>query len=412
MTKLIMPPETRNRSPEEVIAAALTTVRQHLGMEIAYLSEFVDGRSVFRAVDAPGLEHMISVGHSRDLNEVYCQHILDGRLPELIPDTAAEPICTAMPITTETPIGSHVSVPIRRPDGSPYGMFCCLSPRPNTTLTDRDLSVMRIFADLAADQVNSAINERDVRAAKTGMIAKILETRSIRIVLQPIVEITSRRVEGFEALSRFDIEPYRTPDLWFSEAASVGLGVDLELAAIEMALISLEALPETAYLSFNAGPDTVASGRLGEVLEGRDLGRLVLEITEHDKISDEVQLLWEIKKWRRLGLKVAIDDAGAGHSGLQQIVKISPDILKLDRSLVASIDSDTVRRSLATAMVHFAAETGAKLIAEGVETEAEAQTLTDLGMKSGQGWLFSRPIDPTKVTELPSMIEASCVVAA
>lgn len=412
MTKLSLTPETKNRSPEEIIATALATVRQHLGMEIAYLSEFVEGRSVFRAVDAPGLEHMIAAGDSRDLNDVYCQHILDGRLPELIPDTAAEPICTAMPITTATPIGSHVSVPIRRPDGSPYGMFCCLSPRPNTTLTDRDLSVMRIFADLAADQVNSAISERDLRAAKADMIAKVMDTRSIRIVYQPIVNIATRRIEGFEALSRFDTDPYRTPDLWFSDAASVGLGVDLELAAIGMALKGLEDLPDSAYLSFNAGPNTVASGRLGEVLEGQGLDRLVIEITEHDQIEDEDRLLAELDRWRRRGLRVAIDDAGAGNSGLQQIIRISPDILKLDRSLVSNIDSDTIRRSLATAMVHFATETGAKIIAEGVETAAEARTLTDLGMKSGQGWFFSRPMDQDKILELRDPAEQGRVVAA
>lgn len=130
MTKLTLAPETENRSPEEIIAAALSTVRQHLGMEIAYLSKFVEGMSVYRAVDAPGLEHMIAPGDSRDLNDVYCQHILDGRLPELILETAAEPICLDTPVTTAPPIGSHVGVPIRRPDGSPHGMFCCLSPRP------------------------------------------------------------------------------------------------------------------------------------------------------------------------------------------------------------------------------------------------------------------------------------------
>lgn len=401
MPGAILIPETVGRRPEEIIAAALATVREHLGMDIAYLSEFVDGRSVFRAVDAPGLEHLLTVDDSRDLNDVYCQHILDGRLPELIADTSAEPLCMEMPITFAAPIGSHVSVPIRRPDGSPYGMFCCLSPQANPTLTPRDLSVMRAFADLAAEQVNGALIERDTHAAKVAAIRAVMETRALRIAYQPIVDLSTGMVQGFEALSRFDIEPYRTPDLWFADAASVGMGVDLELAAIEFALMSLTDLPEHVYLSLNAGPDTVASGRLGEVLEGEPLNRLILEITEHDQIDVERPFLDELLIWRGLGMNIAIDDAGAGYSGLQQIIRIAPDILKLDRSLVAGIHADPVRRSLASAMVHFAAETGAKIVAEGIETVEESDTLKSLGVHSGQGWYFGRPGD------LPAAL-ASC----
>ncbi len=395
MPGAILIPETVGRRPEEIIAAALATVREHLGMDIAYLSEFVDGRSVFRAVDAPGLEHLLAVDDSRDLNDVYCQHILDGRLPELIADTSAEPLCMEMPITLAAPIGSHVSVPIRRPDGSPYGMFCCLSPRANPTLTPRDLSVMRAFADLAAEQVNGALIERDTHAAKVAAIRAVMETRALRIVYQPIVDLSTGMVQGFEALSRFDIQPYRTPDLWFADAASVGMGVDLELAAIELALMSLTDLPEHVYLSLNAGPDTIASGRLGEVLEGKPLKRLVLEITEHDQIDVEQPFLDELWIWRNRGMNIAIDDAGAGYSGLQQILRIAPDILKLDRSLVTGIHADPARRSLGAAMVHFAAETGARIVAEGIETAEECSTLQTLGMHCGQGWYFGRPGDLT-----------------
>ena len=393
MPQLSLTPETEGRSPEQIIATALATVREHLGMEIAYLSEFIDGRSIFRAVDAPGLEHLVSAGDSRDLNDVYCQHILDGRLPELIPNTADEPLCVSMPITSATPIGSHVSVPIRRRDGSPYGMFCCLSPRPNPTLTARDLSVMKIFADLAAEQVNGALSKRDTHLARVAAIRAVMERRAFRIVYQPIVDLACGAVRGFEALSRFESDPYRTPDLWFADAAAVGLGIDLELAMIDAALEALPDLPDPVYLAFNAGPDTVASGRLGDVLNGRPLDRLVLEVTEHDRVGAEDPFLAELSTWRRRGLSVAIDDAGAGYSGLQQIIRIAPDILKLDRSLVTGIDADPVRRSLAAAMVHFAAETGAKIVAEGIETAEECRVLARLGMHRGQGWYFGRPGD-------------------
>lgn len=272
-------------------------------------------------------------------------------------------------------------------------MFCCLSPRANPTLTPRDLSVMRIFADLAAEQVNSALNQRDTHAAKVTAIRAILEKRAFRVVYQPIVELSSGAVQGFEALSRFDVAPYRTPDLWFADAASIGLGVDLELAAIDAALAGLTALPDHTYLSFNAGPDTVVSGRLDEVLKGKPMDRLVLELTEHTQITAEEPFLDELMMLRGRGVKIAIDDAGAGYSGLQQIIRIAPDILKLDRSLVTGIHADPVRRSLATAMVHFATETGATIVAEGIETAEESRALASLGMHRGQGWYFGRPGD-------------------
>ncbi len=117
-----------------LVTRALQAIRSHLGMEVAYVSEFVDGRSVFRTVDAPGKEALIKPGDSHSLDDVYCRHILEGRLPSLIPDTADEPIAMAMPITKAVPIGAHMSVPIRLPDGRPYGMFCCLSSAPDRSL--------------------------------------------------------------------------------------------------------------------------------------------------------------------------------------------------------------------------------------------------------------------------------------
>lgn len=109
------------------IQSTLDTVRKTLGMEVAYLSEFVKERAVFHAVSAPGLEAMIRPSQSMDLREVYCKHILDGGLPSLITDTSQHAIATDLPITQMIPIGSHLSVPVRRADGTVFGMFCFLS---------------------------------------------------------------------------------------------------------------------------------------------------------------------------------------------------------------------------------------------------------------------------------------------
>ena len=114
-----------------MVKRSLQAIRTHLDMEVAYVSEFVGDQIVFREVDAPGLEALVQPGDMRSLDEVYCRHILEGRLPELIPDTAAEPVAMAMPITRAVPIGKHMSVPIRMQDGGVYCMFCCLGFKPD-----------------------------------------------------------------------------------------------------------------------------------------------------------------------------------------------------------------------------------------------------------------------------------------
>ena len=376
---------------QDVIQEALMTVRDHLGMEIAYFSEFVDGRSVFRHVDAPGLEHLIKVGDSHDLADVYCNHILEGRLPEAIPDTSELALTRQMPITSAAPIGSHVSIPVRLTDGTPFGMFCCLSPRPMPSLNERDIKTMRMFAGLVAKQVNTQLEHRVAAGAARSRITSILADQAYEIVFQPIFTLTDMCIVGCEALSRFSPEPYRSPDKWFGEAAAVGLGLDLELATLKAAVAAFEKLPADIYLALNASPDAILSGRILDVLDTRYLDRTVLEITEHSKVADYARLHRILAPFKSQGLKIAVDDAGAGYSGLQHIVQLGPDIIKLDMSLTRSLDTDPARRALATAMLFYARETGAYVIAEGVETVEELRTLQLLGVNRGQGYHLGRP---------------------
>jgi EAL domain-containing protein (putative c-di-GMP-specific phosphodiesterase class I) len=376
---------------QDVIQEALMTVRDHLGMEIAYFSEFVDGRSVFRHVDAPGLGHLIKVGDSHDLADVYCNHILEGRLPELIPDTSELALTRQMPITSAAPIGSHVSIPVRLSDGTPFGMFCCLSPRPMPSLNERDVKTMRMFAGLVAKQVNGQLEQRVAAGAARSRVASLLANHAYKTVFQPIFTLTDMRMVGCEALSRFSPEPYRSPDKWFGEAAAVGLGLELELATIRAAVLAFETLPKDIYLALNASPEAILSEKILEVLDSRYLDRTVLEITEHSKVADYAELHRILAPIKRQGLKIAVDDAGAGYSGLQHIVQLGPDIIKLDMSLTRSLDTDPARRALATAMLFYARETGAYVIAEGVETAEELKTLRVLGVNRGQGYFLGRP---------------------
>lgn len=374
-----------------MIDRVLRSVRQHLGMEVAYVSQFVGNDSVYRAVDAPGLEGLIKPGDSRSLDDVYCRHILAGRLPELIPDTSAVPIAAAMPITQAVPIGAHVSVPLTLSDGSIYGMFCCLSPTANRSLNLRDLQVMRAFADIAAQQIDKDRRANELLETRHASVAHIIDARAFEIHVQPIWNFLKDTPVGFECLSRFSGEPSQTPDKWFAEAAEVGLGVALELAAIEAALAHAWRFPDPIYLTINASAEALLASAFERAIEGFDPHRLVIELTEHCAVPDYDELSVRLSNLRSRGARLAIDDAGAGYAGLQHIVRLKPDIIKLDMALTRNVDSDPAKRALASALIFYARETGCQLLAEGIETGAELQTLKLLGVTAGQGYWLGRP---------------------
>jgi EAL domain-containing protein (putative c-di-GMP-specific phosphodiesterase class I) len=384
--------EARAKEPTGALRRTLEAVRQHLGMQVAYVSEFTADRTVFREVDAPGLEALIKVGDSHSLDDVYCRHILEGRLPELIPDTSLEPLAKAMPITAAANIGCHISVPIRLPDGRPYGMFCCVGFEANPSLNARDLQTMRAFADLAAFEINRDLVTSKAAEQKRERIDGVIESGQFSIVYQPICDIGSRQAVGFECLSRFSALPSRPPNEWFDEAAEVGLGTALELTAIRAAIGALGSLPDHLHLAMNASVETVMSREFADVMNALPPGRIVIEITEHTNVDDYEDLLAALQPLRQRGIRLAIDDAGAGYSSLRHILNLRPDYIKLDMDLIRHIDIDQARRALASALITFARDTGSTIIAEGVETASELATLQSLGVQQAQGYFLGRPV--------------------
>ncbi len=391
--RLLVATQTAGMVADDVIDSSLDFVRTHLGMEVAYLSEFVGEDLVFRAVSAPGFEDMVAAGGRMPLDAVYCRHILAGRLPELIPDTGMEPLCQDIPLTHAVPIKSHVSIPILRADGSPYGMFCCLSRQARGDLNQRDLDVMRAFAKISGEQVNTRLSHQNTVMTLRSRTLEMIASRRFDIVYQPIMDAQTRRPKGFESLCRFRSEPYRPPNLWIEDSRTVGLQPELEICLIEEAIKALNHLPEDIYVSVNASPDTVASGELADVFQPWPAERIVLEVTEHSMVEDYDILLKNLETLRFRGVRLAIDDAGAGYAGLQHIVKLHPDIIKLDISLTQQIDVSVVRRSLGAALVNFGREIGADIVAEGIETGEELNTLTALGVPLAQGYFLGRPAD-------------------
>ena len=373
-------------------------MRQQLGMEVAFISEFRDGRRIFRYVDS-GLDVCpISVGDSDPLDESYCQRVADGRLPEIIPDARQVPAALELPVTTELPVGAHVSVPITLSDGSVYGTFCAFSTEPNASLRDRDAAFLHMLASLIADHLEDEAELIEARRADVEMIERALREDTISIVFQPIVDLETGLLLGLEALSRFSSKPQQAPDWWFAKANAVGLGVELEVAAVAKALAHLPDVPPGAYLSLNVAPATVGSSELAAVLADVLLERIVLEITEHDVVKDYALLLTQLREFRARGLRVAVDDAGAGYASLRHILSVEPDIIKLDRAITAGIDRDHGRQAMAAALRSFCRETGATLVAEGIETAEELEALTSFGITCGQGYHLGRPAPLCKPT--------------
>jgi len=374
---------------EAVVNRALKAIRAHLGMDVAYVSQFIGDNMVLREVDAPGNEALAKVGDAHSLNDTYCRDIMAGRLPQLMPDTSAEPLAAAKPITSALPIGRHMSVPVTLPDGSTYGMFCCLGFAPDSSLRERDLQMMRAFAELAAYEIGREVEATKAEQETRSRIASALSEELFSIVYQPIMDVATRRPIGFECLSRFHTG---RPDAWFADAAGVGLGVTLELAAIRKALSALPLMPADIYLAINASPETILGDGLEAVLAPLPARRIVLEVTEHANVSDYDVLCAALRKWRERGVRLAVDDAGAGYSSLQHILALQPELIKLDMSLTRNICDDPARKALAAALIGFARDTGSSIIAEGVETAEELATLRGLGVEKVQGYFLGRPM--------------------
>jgi EAL domain-containing protein (putative c-di-GMP-specific phosphodiesterase class I)/CheY-like chemotaxis protein len=223
-------------------------------------------------------------------------------------------------------------------------------------------------------------------------IERSLEDGGFAIALQPIVLLPSEDVAGYEALARFDLEPNQTPDRWFMDAESVGMRLELELAAIERALEELPFLDRDAYLSVNVSPTTLLEGRLEDHLPPAIRPRIVLEVTEHAPISSYDDLDAALATLRADGVRLAVDDAGAGFASLRHILKLAPDLIKIDQSLTTGIAHDRRVRALAAAIIAFARETGVAVIAEGVETSSQLAELRALGATGAQGFLFGKPV--------------------
>ena len=215
--------------------------------------------------------------------------------------------------------------------------------------------------------------------------------RGFDVAFQPIVDLSTGRRCGVEALSRFGFQPHRAPDVWFNEAAEVGLGVDLELMAVANALAVATTIPDNLPISLNISPPVLFSGRLGELID--PLRRpVVLELINREPVVDYDKLIEALEPFRAAGFQLAINAADASFSDMTHIARLQPDIVKLDSSLINGLESYADGLSLVRLLADFATQPGATIWAEDIETAAQAAVLRKAGVQLGQGCYFGRPI--------------------
>lgn len=247
-------------------------------------------------------------------------------------------------------------------------------------------------------------------------LKRAIDAKALRMVFQPIVDLSSGRAAGVEALCRPSGAAFATPDELFGAAERLRMLWPLECVTRGVALEAASDELFSARLFLNCSPQVVCDPRFADAMEasvsatgGLRASRIVLEITERSDHRLSPSLVKGVNRLKALGFEIAIDDVGAGMSGLNRIMELRPHWLKLDRGLISGIDSDKFRRSLVGAISLFTADSGIRLVAEGVEREAELAAVASLGVSHAQGFFLSRPLD--RLDEIPAELPAASPVA-
>jgi len=224
-------------------------------------------------------------------------------------------------------------------------------------------------------------------------IEAILADRMLMTAFQPIRRLPAGDVIGVEALTRFVSDDGASADHWFNEAESVGLGTDLELAALHRALSAAQAVPEHMFIALNLTPATCADPRIPGLLDHSQLAmdRIVIDLNGAIPADQYGTLTAAIAPLRQRGLRIAVNAAEAGFTSMDQVLELHPDIIKLDRSFIAGIESSEGQRLRAAAMNELARHIDAVIGAQGVETQEELNAVTELGIAAAQGYLLGRP---------------------
>ena len=374
-------------APGDPMRRACDLARRHLQLDVAAIGELVEGFLVYRAVAGDGARFGIALGTGPETETRYRRGLDEGRLLSVIPDLRAERRRTGLPMIRAGQTGSYVGVPLRLPDGTIYGSLFGLRERPDLSLGPRDADLLSILAGLLAGEL--ARHRAEERARRE--IERVIETEDLAVAYQPIFDIAGSACRGIEALARFPV-PMGKPEEIFAAARDLDLSFELERLVARKVWSLLERLPADRFLSLNLTPTAVLElAHRARMHDDLPLDRLVIEITEHAVVPSYSALRDELEPLRRAGLRIAIDDAGAGYASLRHVVELRPDFVKVDHSLSHGVADDHARLVAVSAFVMLAFDIGAAVVAEGVERELDLAALRDAGVELVQGFLLAAP---------------------
>jgi EAL domain-containing protein (putative c-di-GMP-specific phosphodiesterase class I) len=252
-------------------------------------------------------------------------------------------------------------------------------------------SVARAFMAMLAELVRPELDHLRARDQLRESIQGLIASDDVALALQPIFDLRNATCLGVEVLARFPA-PFPPPDRMFLRAEHVGLGLELEELVVVRAWPLLEQLPPGLFLALNLTPPAVlALARRAQRRPEIDLSSIVVEVTEHRAIDTYGEMRHELEQLRGRGLRLAVDDAGAGYASLRHVLELRPDLLKVDRSLIDGLAGDPARQAAVSSFVALARDLHALVVAEGVETNEDLDAARALGLDAAQGYLLGRP---------------------
>ncbi len=275
------------------------------------------------------------------------------------------------------------------------GFFLAIGTLTGTSVWSVRRGYRTMVTEHILEDIERADEDRETRPAPSGDwfddVARAVGGGVLYMVGQPIYSLEDGRLVTVEALARFDTTPSIPPNHWFDAAARFGLGVELEFAAVRAALEFGADLPDDVTLSVNASPALVAHPPLLDLLDAHRGLRLMVEVTEHAIVDDYPTLAASLDRVRARGVLVAVDDAGGGFASLSHIVRLRPDVIKIDRSLTQHVETDPFRRALADALCQFGHGTDTQVVVEGIESRDDLRQWQRIGADAAQGYLLGRP---------------------
>jgi diguanylate cyclase (GGDEF)-like protein len=270
---------------------------------------------------------------------------------------------------------------------------------------------------------DASVDTVEITADAGQAIAEVIARGQLRPVYQPIVELASGRVIGMEGLIRpIPPAPFNDPGALFAAAAASGHTVALDLTCFEAIVRGARSMDADRFLSINLSPTTVEAPEFNAaVLQSIlarfhfDPARVVLELTEREEVQDVARARERLESCRRAGMRLAADDVGAGNAGLRLLSEVQFDVIKVDLAIVRRSSSSATSSAVIESVVALASRTGAMVIGEGIEEEAQVAQLAALGVGAGQGYLLGRPgpisgngaaarVEPPAAVDVPSAL--------